>query len=104
MLLGFVFLLIWIWLVWEYRRRKASLFSKDESAAAAVWLKLFRRSLWLGGIAAAVFAASVLIHNAASALMGIEEAVFFIAALIALVAFVITTGVSLVLYVRGRLR
>ncbi|KTB48125.1 hypothetical protein [Dehalogenimonas alkenigignens] len=103
MLLALITLLVWIGLVWEYRRKKAALFARDEPAAAAVWLRLLRRFLWTGGISAAVFAAAAVIHNAASALIGIEEAVFFTLALAALVAFVIATGVSLLLYVRGRL-
>lgn len=51
---------------------------------------MLKRFLWLAGGAIVVFVVSVILHNAISALLGLEEPVFFVVAVIlAPLAFVI---------------
>ena len=64
--------------------------------------KMLKIFLLIAGMALATFIVSVILHNAVSALLGVEEAVFFvIAVIIAPLALVAGVVGSLVIFIKG---
>ena len=64
-------------------------------------LKLLKTFLLIAGISLAAFIISVFLHNVISGLFGIEEPVFFIIALLSVVAFAVGLIGSLVIFIKG---
>jgi len=68
-------------------------------------IKLLRTFLWLVGISIGIFIICVFLHNMLSGLLGVEEPVFFIIAVI-LSPLALAVGIigSLVLFIMGLAR
>lgn len=64
-------------------------------------LRMLRIFLLVVGISLAAFIISVFLHNALSGLFNVEESVFFIIALLSVVAFAVGIIGSLVIFVKG---
>ena len=64
-------------------------------------LRMLRIFLLVAGISLAAFIISVFLHNALSGLFNIEEPVFFIIALLSVVAFAVGIIGSLVIFIKG---
>ena len=64
-------------------------------------LRMLRIFLLVTGISLAAFIISVFLHNALSGLFNIEEPVFFIIALLSVVAFAVGIIGSLVIFIKG---
>ena len=96
-------IVIWIYLVWNIRKKGISLFREQmEPELIARRYRLMKIALivaaisFIGGISGAV------LHNALYAVAQEEDAVTFIIALSALWLFVLATGGGLVIYLTGQ--
>ena len=98
-----VLIVVWIYLVWMVRKKKADLFHDQvEPKIAERRLKMLKIFLLVAGISFAVAIVGGIVHNALYGLSGIEEPVFFTIALVALYVFVIATIGGLVIFLKGR--
>lgn len=96
-------IVIWIFLVWNIRKKGISLFDEHmEPELVARRYRLMKIALivaaisFIGGITGAV------LHNALYAVAEEEDAVTFIIALSTLWLFILATGGSLVIFLTGR--
>jgi len=96
-------IVVWIYLVWMVRKKKANLFHDQmEPKLAERRLKRLKAFLLVAGISLAVAIVGVILHNALYALSGIEEHVWFLIAIVALYVFIIATIGGLVIFLKGR--
>ena len=98
-----VLLVVWVYLVWMVRKKKATLFHDQmEPKTAERRYKMLKAFLLVAGISFAVFIVGTILHNAIYGLSGIEELVFFFIALAGLYLFDIATIGGLVIFLKGR--
>ena len=96
-------IVVWIYLVWMVREKKANLFHDQvEPKIAERRLKMLKAFLLVAGISFAVFIVGTILHNAIYALTGVEELVWFFIALAGLYLFDIATIGGLVIFLKGR--
>jgi len=76
-------------------------YERVEPGLSEKGLKLFNGFLFSAAISLAVFIIGVFLHNVLSALLGVEEPVFFIISLISIITFAVGLLGSLVLYTGG---
>ncbi len=96
-------IVVWIYLVWMVREKKANLFHDQvEPKIAERRLKMLKTFLLVAGISFAVFIVGTILHNAIYGLTGIEEPVWFFIALAGLYLFDIATIGGLVIFLKGR--
>ncbi|MBA7474827.1 hypothetical protein ES707_10185 [subsurface metagenome] len=94
---------VWIYLVWMVRKKKAKIFHDQmEPKLAERRYKMLKTFLLVAGISLAVGIVGVIGHNAIYGLTEIEEPVFFTIGFSGLVASVIATIGSLVVFLKGR--
>jgi len=94
---------VWIYLVWMVRKKKTKIFHDQmEPKLAERRLKRLKAFLLAAAISFAVGIAGVIAHNAIYGLTENEEPVSFFIALAALFVFIIATGGSLVVFLKGR--
>jgi len=97
-----VLLVVWVYLVWMVRKKKATLFHDQmEPKTAERRYKMLKAFLLVAGISFVVAIVGVIGHNAIYALNEIEEPVFFIIALVGIYAFSIATIGGSVIYFKG---
>jgi len=103
MLVAGALIVVWIYLVWMVREKKANLFHDQvEPKIAERRLKMLKAFLLVAGISFAVFIVGTILHNAIYGLTGIEELVWFFIAISALYLFDIATIGGLVIFLKGR--
>ncbi len=96
-------IVVWIYLVWMVRKKKANLFHDQmEPKLAERRLKMLKTFLLVAGISLAVAIVGVVMHNVLYALSEIEEAVFFSIALVGIYVFATGTIGGLVIFLKGR--
>ncbi len=100
---AFALIVVWGYLVWMVRKRKANLFHDQvEPKIAERRLKMLKAFLLVAGISFAVFIVGTILHNTLYALSGIEEHVWFLIAIVALYVFVAATSGGLIIFIKGR--
>ncbi len=103
MLVAGALIVVWIYLVWMVREKKANLFHDQvEPKIAERRYKMLKTFLLVAGISFAVFIVGTILHNAIYGLSGIEELVWFFIALAGLYLFDIATIGGLVIFLKGR--
>ena len=101
--LAFALIVVWVYLVWMVRKKKANLFHDQvEPKTAERRLKRLKVFLLVAGISLAVGIVGIVGHNVIYGLTEIEEPVFFSIALVGLYVFVIATSGGLVIFLKGR--
>ncbi len=103
MLVAGALIVVWIYLVWMVRKKRANLFHDQvEPKIAERRYKMLKASLLAGGISLAGGITGVIVHNALYGLSEIEEPVSFFIALSFIVLFVIATSGGLYIFLKGR--
>ena len=104
MLIAGALIVVWIYLVWMVRKKKANLFHDQvEPKIAERRFKMLKAFLLVAGISFAVFIVGTILHGVLGALLEIEEElVSFFIALSALWVFIIATSGGLVIFLKGR--
>ncbi len=96
-------IVVWIYLVWMVRKKKANLFHDQvEPKMAERRLKMLKAFLLVAGISFAVFIVGVILHNALYGLFEKKEPVSFFIAIFSLVPFAVGTIGGLVIFLKGR--
>ena len=100
---AFALVVVWVYLVWMVRKRKANLFHDQvEPKIAERRYKRLKAFLLVAAISFAVGIVGVVMHNVLYALNEVEEHVFFTIAIVALYVFVAATSGGLVVFLKGR--
>ncbi|MBA7682724.1 hypothetical protein ES703_91076 [subsurface metagenome] len=100
---AFALIVVWVYLVWMVRKKKANLFHDQvEPKTAERRLKMLKAFLLVAGISFAVAIVGVILHNVLYALSEIEEHVWFLVAIVALYVFITATSGGLVIFLKGR--
>jgi len=103
MLTAGALMVVWIYLVWMVRKKKANLFHDQvERELAERRYKMLKVFLLVAGISFAMFIVGVVVHNVLYALSEVEEPVFFSIAIFSLVPFAVGTIGGLVIFLKGR--
>ncbi len=104
MLTAGALIVVWIYLVWMVRKKKANLFHDQvEPKIAERRLKMLKAFLLVAGISFAVFIVGVILHGVLGALLEIEEEpVSFFIAIFSLVPFAVGTIGGLVIFLKGQ--
>ncbi len=98
-----VLIVVWIYLVWMVRKKKAKIFhDRMEPKLAERRYKRLKTFLLVAGISLAVGIVGAVVHNVLYGLTEIEESVFFTIALVGIYAFVAATIGGLVIFLKGR--
>ena len=97
-------MVVWIYLVWMVRKKKANLFHDQmEPKIAERRLRMLKAFLLVAGISFAVFIVGTVLHGVIGAILGIEEElVSFFIAISGLYVFDIATIGGLVTLLRER--
>ena len=96
-------IVVWVYLVWMVRKKKANLFHDQmEPKLAERRLKMLKAFLLVAGISFAVSIVGVILHNVLYGLSETEEHLSFFIAISALYVFFIATIGALVMFVKGR--
>lgn len=100
---GILAVIAWVYLVRLVRKQKNSVFNDQMESKISEWhLKRLKAFLIVAGLSFLVFVVSTIVHNVLHRLSGIEESVFFIIALVALLVFIIATAGGLAIFLKGR--
>ena len=100
---AFALIVVWVYLVWMVRKKKANLFHDQvEPKIAERRLKRLKAFLLVAAISFAVGIVGIIVHNVLYGLSETEEIVSFIIALAALWLFILATGGGLVIFLKGR--
>ncbi len=100
---AFALVVVWVYLVWMVRKKKANLFHDQvEPKIAERRLKILKAFLLVAGISFAVAIVGVVMHNVLYALNEVEEHVFFTIALVGIYVFTAATSGGLVVFLKGR--
>ncbi len=101
--IAFALIVVWGYLVWMVRKKKANLFHDQvEPKIAERRLKMLKAFLLVAGISFAVAIVGVILHNAIYGLFEKEELVSFFIGISGLWAFIIATVGGLVIFLKGR--
>ena len=100
---GVLAVIAWIYLVRMVRKQKNRVLNGQMESKITEWhLKRLKTFLIVAGLSFLVFIVSAIVHNVLYSLSGIEESVFFICALVALLVFIIATAGGLAMFLKGR--
>ena len=103
MILGILAVGVWIYLFRMIRKQKNSVSNDQMESKISEWhLKRIKALLIAVVISFLVFIASAIVHNVFHGLYDVEESVFFIVSLAALLVFIIITAGGLFLFLKGR--
>ena len=94
---------IWIYIVWMIWKQQTNIFdSQLEPEKAKRLLIRLKRYLMIAGFSFLAFIILVIVHNALDGLSKTEEIITLIIAFVAHLVFVITTVISLNIFLNGR--
>ena len=96
-------IVVWVYLVWMVRKKKANLFyDQMEPKLAERRLKMLKAFLLVAGISFAVSIVGIVLHNVLYVLSEIEEHVSFYIAIVPLYVFAAATIGGVVIFLQGR--
>ena len=100
---GILTLGIWIYLGMIVRKQKNSVFNDQMESKISEWhLKRLKTLLIVAGFSFLFFIVGAIVHNILHSLSEIEESVYFLIAIVALVVFIVATAGGMVIFLRGR--
>ena len=103
LVLGILAIGVWIYLFRIVRKQKhCEANDQRELKISEGHLKWIKALLIMGGFSFLVFIVGAIVHNVLYGLSKAEDSVFIIIALIALIAFALTTAGGLVIFLKGR--
>ncbi|KQC14642.1 MAG: hypothetical protein APR63_05260 [Desulfuromonas sp. SDB] len=103
LVLGILAIGVWIYLFRIVRKQKhCEANDQRELKISEGYLKWIKALLIMGGFSFLVFIVGAIVHNVLYGLSKAEDSVFIIIALIALIAFALTTAGGLVIFFKGR--
>ena len=103
LILGILAVGVWIYLFRMVRKQKNSVFNDQMESKISEWhLKRLKAFLIVAGFSFLVFIVSAIVHNVLHGLSEMEDSVFFIIALVAILVFVVATAGGLVIFLKGR--
>jgi len=105
LIIGILAVLAWIYLFRMVRKQKNNVFNDQIESKISEWhLKRLKALLMVAGFLFLVFIISAIMHNVLYGLFEVEESVFLIIALVALVVFIVATAGGLVIFLKERQR
>ena len=94
---------IWIYLVRMVRKQKDSVFSDQMEPQITEWhLKRLKAFLIVAGFSFIVFIFGAIVHNVLHGMSEIEESVYFLIAIVALLVFIVATAGGMVIFLKTR--
>lgn len=103
LILGILAVGVWIYLFRMVRKQKNSVFNDQMESKISEWhLKRLKAFLIVAVCSFLVFIVGAVTHNVLHGLSEIEDLVFFIISLVALLVFVAATVGGLVIFLKGR--
>ena len=103
LILGILAIGVWIYLFMMVRKQKKGVSSNQMESRISEWhLKRIKTFLIVAVCSFLVFIVGAIVHNVFHGLYEIEESVFYIASLVALLVFIAATAGGLCMFLKGR--